>query len=58
MTYQTTIEANGSDVAYATADSEKESISKAVRMFENLCQTDKNIRKAGISLIRTEEVSV
>ena len=58
MTYQTTIEANGSDVAYATADSEKESISKAVRMFENLCQNDKNIRKAGISLIRTEEVSV
>ena len=57
MTYQTTIEADGRDAAYASGDCEQESIKKAINMYESLCIRDSNLRKAGISLIRTVEIS-
>ena len=57
MTYQTTIVANSRDVACGSAETESESIKKAIKMFESLCQTDPELKKNGISLMRTVEVT-
>ena len=57
MTYQTTIEANGRDVADGIGQTEAESLAKAIAQFDVLVYVDRKLSGSDVTLIRTADIT-